>query len=313
VLRALCPTRGGEVVDVGAGDGFWTAFERELDAPLEVALAAAGGGSAGAVAIAAPEPLALPENPPRAVRDRRREGVAGVTGDLLASGESVLVVCADVDRRRGGLEKLLAGLTSLEADESSDDCPTGGQGPPLAVCSWPALERDPSVAAAYTHLVALDPWAHGDAEVLLASLPAPGDNEGFAHLAWGSAEAEFALAVARAGLDLRPSLIGLYRSLRDQPATGPDLERLLRGDGAYPRTPEVAARMVRVLREIGVVAFERDGAGHPACRVLDAPQTALEKSAAHRAYMARLADAERRLATSVPERPAAVPAAAAAR
>jgi hypothetical protein len=70
--------------------------------------------------------------------------------------------------------------------------------------------------------------------------------------------------------------------------------------------------MIRVLREIGVVAYERDGAGHPACRVLDAPKTALEKSAAHRAYMARLADAERRLATSLPERPALAPAAAAA-
>jgi hypothetical protein len=59
-----------------------------------------------------------------------------------------------------------------------------------------------------------------------------------------------------------------------------------------------------VLRELGLVAFERDGAGHPACRVLDAPRTALEKSAAHRAYMARLADAERRLGTAMPDRPA---------
>jgi hypothetical protein len=60
------------------------------------------------------------------------------------------------------------------------------------------------------------------------------------------------------------------------------------------------------------VAFERDGAGHPACRVLDAPRTALEKSAAHRAYMARLADAERRLAGAMPTRAPVAPAAAAA-
>jgi hypothetical protein len=57
------------------------------------------------------------------------------------------------------------------------------------------------------------------------------------------------------------------------------------------------------------VAYERDGAGRPAARVLDAPKTAMERSAAHRAYMARLADAERRLARSVPDRRPEAPAA----
>jgi hypothetical protein len=101
--------------------------------------------------------------------------------------------------------------------------------------------------------------------------------------------------------------VGLYRELRDQPVAGADLEHVLRGDGQHPRTPEVAARMIRVLREIGVVAYEHDGAGRPAARVLDAPKTALEKSAAHRAYMARLAEAERRLASSVPDRRTSLP------
>jgi hypothetical protein len=206
---------------------------------------------------------------------------------------------------------MLAGLTSLAAGEVREDCPTGGPGPALPVCSWTDLAREPAIASGYAHVVALDPYAHADAEVLLASLPAPASG-GYAHMAWGPAEADFALAVARAGLDLRPALIGLYRELRERPATGPDLERVLRGDGAHPRTPEVAARMVRVLRDVGVIAYERDGAGHPACRVLEAPRTALEKSAAHRAYMARLADAERRLASSVPERPAVAPTASAA-
>jgi single-stranded-DNA-specific exonuclease len=313
VLRALCPTRAGEVVDVGATEGFWNAFDRELTMPLEPALAAAGGGAAAALPIVAPERLALPDGPRRAVRDRRGQGIAGVAGDLLASGESLLVVCADVARRRSGLEALIAGLTTLSADTVHLDCPTGGGGgPALPVCSWTALAARPGLAAGYTHVVALDPPAHADADTLLGSLPAP-DGGGFAHLAWGAAEADFALGVARAALDLRPALVGLYRELREQPVAGADLERLLRGDGQHPRAPEVAARMVRVLREIGVVAYEHDGAGHPACRVLQAPKTALELSAAHRAYMARLADAERRLGTSVPSRrPAAAPAPAAA-
>jgi single-stranded-DNA-specific exonuclease len=311
VLRALCPTRPGSVVQVGAGQAFWTEFERELAAPLEPALAAAGAGAGGAAALAAPEPLALPEHPPRKVRDRRGEGVAGVAGDLLASGESVLVVCADVARRRAGIETLIAGLTSLATSAAPTDCPTAGDGPALPVCSWGDLAADPAIAAPYEHVIALDPYAHADAATLLAGLPAP-ERGGFAHLAWGPAEAEFALAVARAGLDLRPSLVVLYRELRERPVAGADLERVLRGDGARPRPPALAARLVRVLRELGLVAYERDGAGHPACRVLDAPRTDLERSAAYRTYMARLADAERRLAASTPRRPAAAPTAAAA-
>jgi single-stranded-DNA-specific exonuclease len=303
VLRALCPTASGQVGDIGAADGFWTAFERELATPLEPALAAAGAGSSGAVAIAAPEPLALPDEPQRAVRDRRGEGIAGVAGDLLASGESVLIVCADVERRRAGLEKMIAGLSSLAPDPSPATVHR-----PLSTCSWTALAANPALAEPYTHVIALDPPAHADWEPLLASLPAP-EGGAFAHLAWGAAERDFALAAARASLDLRPALVGVYRQLRDRPAAGADLEHALRGDGQHPRTPEVAARMVRVLRDLGVVAYEHDGAGRPAARVLDAPKTALERSAAHRAYMARLADAERRLARSVPDRRPAAPAA----
>ena len=42
--------------------------------------------------------------------DRRREGFAGVAGDLFTSGERVLVAVADVERRRQGLEQIVAGL-----------------------------------------------------------------------------------------------------------------------------------------------------------------------------------------------------------
>jgi single-stranded-DNA-specific exonuclease len=298
VLRALCPTRPGQVEEMGRGEGFWAAFERELSAPLEPAVAAAGGGGAAALALPVAEPLPLSAGaaagPERAVRDRRGEGIAGVAGDLVASAESVLVVCADVPRRRAGLEKLIAGKTGIR----------GVADTPLAVCAWPALLRDPGIAAEFAHVVAVDPPIHAGAQAGLAALP----GGGFAHMAWGAPEVDFARAVARASLDLRPSLIGIYRALRERAVAGADLERVLRGDGVHPRTPELAARLVRVLRELGLVAYERDGAGHPACRVLDAPKTALEKSAAYRAYAARLADAERRLAEALPPERPPVPA-----
>ncbi|MEA2481126.1 MAG: single-stranded-DNA-specific exonuclease [Thermoleophilaceae bacterium] len=289
VLRAVCATAPGTVREVDSGEGFWVAFERELRAPLEPALVAAGRGGAATLGGAA-EALPSFGAPARRVVDRRGQGFAGVAGDLIASGESLLVVCADVARRRDGLERTIAGL-------GGDD--------PLPETSWDALAAEPSIASDFVHLVALDPPLAAAGEDLLAA--APGD--GFAHLAWGAAESEFALAVARAGLDLRPALVVLYRALRDRPAAGADLEEVLRGDDGR-RTPQVAARLVRVLSELGLVAYERDGAGRPACRVLDAPRTALERSAAYRAYMARLAEAERRLAPDRREAPPAVAAAA---
>jgi single-stranded-DNA-specific exonuclease len=325
VLRALCPTRPGEVDELGLREGFWSLFERELNRPLEPALAGTGGGAAATLALPVSEPLepSAAGGPARAVRDRRGEGIAGVAGDLIASGESVLVVCADVPRRRAGLEKMIAGKTGIR----------GVADTPLAVCSWTTLADDPSAAAGFMHVVAVDPPVHAEAGAALAALPgagetaaSPGAGEaaasqaapggpGFAHMAWGAPEVEFTRAVARAALDLRPSLIGLYRALRERPVAGADLERVLRGDGTHARSPELAARLVRVLRELGLVAYERDGAGHPACRVLDAPRTELEKSGAYRAYAARLADAERRLDSALPRReaaPAEQPAVAAA-
>jgi hypothetical protein len=53
------------------------------------------------------------------------------------------------------------------------------------------------------------------------------------------------------------------------------------------------------LVELGLIAYERDGAGRPAARVLDAPRTELERSVAYQAYMARLVAVERRLAPPV--------------
>ena len=86
---------------------------------------------------------------------------------------------------------------------------------PLRVPVWLARLMAGDVA------VALDPPPAGDP----ASLP----GRGFAHLAWGPAEIEFALAVWRAELDLRPALVVAYRALRDanRPLGGEELERAL--------------------------------------------------------------------------------------
>jgi hypothetical protein len=113
------------------------------------------------VARLAPPPA--PEAEPRAVIDRRGQGFAGTVGDVISSGESVLVVCADTARRRAAIEELVGGLAAAlrgEAEIFSSQ---------LALVSWTALERAPELARPYAHLVALDPPESERAETLLAT------------------------------------------------------------------------------------------------------------------------------------------------
>jgi single-stranded-DNA-specific exonuclease len=254
ILRALCPTREGELVVLGEQGTFW---ER---------LRAALSGQAPAVA-----PTALHEP-----IDRRREGFAGVAGDLFTSGERVLVAVADVERRRRGLEQIVAGLA-----------PDG-----MAVASWAALEADPRLAGAHDHLVALDPPPGGIADPLMRQ-------SARAHMAWGPAEAEFALQVWRAELDLRPALASAYRSLRELPreADPNALQAALQGDGRYPRSPVSCARLIEVLGELALIEFAADP---PACRVLEADRANLDSSPAYRACNERLASIEHALAAELP-------------
>ena len=106
VLRALCPTRPGELLVLGEERPFWERVERALGAQAPPGPVGSG-----------PAPL-----------ERRGEGFAGVAGDLFSSGEPVLVAVTDVSRRRAGLESLVAGLAE------------GG----MAVASWDLLGADPA-------------------------------------------------------------------------------------------------------------------------------------------------------------------------
>jgi single-stranded-DNA-specific exonuclease len=188
---------------------------------------------------------------------------------LVASGEPVLVVCADVPRRLRGLEGRLGGF---------------------ALCSWPALERDPGIARDFTHLVALDPPAHAHLARLLA---APGGAGRFAHLAWGDPELRFARQINELEYGLRAPLAALYRGLRDRGgAAGEELEAVLRGDADQPRSPALGGRLLRVLVELGLVSLDPD---EPAVTLAAAERTALERSPAFRAYEQRREDAERYL------------------
>jgi single-stranded-DNA-specific exonuclease len=217
------------------------------------------------------------------VEDRRSEGFAGVAGDLFSSGDRVLVAVADVPRRWAGLEAVVAALANA----------------PMPVVSWGTLAARPELARDFEHIVALDPPPGGMSDPLLNVTPR-------AHLAWGPAEAEFAIAAYRAAFDLRPQLTALYRALRELPeaADSAALETALRGPGRYPRETAVCARLLNVLTELGLIDMNLDA---PTCRIVEAVQSDLELSPTYRAAQAELAAAEYALA---PELPQALPAAA---
>jgi single-stranded-DNA-specific exonuclease len=266
ILRALCPTRAGELRVLGEEGAFW---ER-----LREALAATGEADAPATPG---EPFAAPREP----IDRRREGFAGVAGDLFTSGERVLVAVADVERRRQGLEQIVAGLA-----------PDG-----MPVASWASIAADRRLLGAYDHIVALDPPPGGLTDPLLRQGPR-------AHLAWGPAEAEFALHVWRAELELRPVLTDTYRRLRELPpdAEASALQAALQGTGRYRRAPACCARLIGVLSELALIEFAADP---PACRVLASKRADLDSSSIYRASADRLAAIERALAAELPQPTAA--------
>jgi single-stranded-DNA-specific exonuclease len=229
VLRCAQPPEPGPIVLVGEPEDAVRAALAELDAPLEPA--------------PAPDIAAAP-------RDRLNGGAAGVIAALVASGEPVLVVCADARARRRHLSGRLGGF---------------------ALCAWPALERDPGVAAGYVHVVALDPPATAAGTALA------GAHGATVHLAWGEAEARFALAVLERTCALRVPAATLYRALRD----GGALPEALAAAGP----PAVAGRALRVLVELGLVEVDR---ATLAVEVPPAPRTDLERSQAFRAAAARL-------------------------
>jgi single-stranded-DNA-specific exonuclease len=264
VLRALCPPEPGTLRELGENRPFWERVRAEFERDPAGAPAAAARGS---------------------VTDRRGAGFAGVAGDLLSSGESVLVAVADVPRRRASLEAVVAGMAAAG----------------LAVVSWSALEADPRWADGFEHLLALDPAPGGMADPLLRLAPS-------GHAAWGPDEAAFAIAAWRAELELRPGLTAVFRALRSLAAGAGalELEAALAGEGSYPRSPAACGRVLRVLGELGLVDVDL---GAPSCTVVEGVRSDLELSPAFRAYRARFEQIERALAGELPAAPQAAPAA----
>jgi single-stranded-DNA-specific exonuclease len=192
-----------------------------------------------------------------------------VLADLVAGGADVLAVCAEVSRRHPGLASRVGGF---------------------ALCSHAALARSPQLADRFEHVVVLDPPSSRAEDTRLRDRGATGGG-GWLHLTWCDAELRFAQQIHESEYDVRTALVPFYRSLRSLGrADGEELERLLRGDGPHGRTASLAARLIGVLEELGLVSLDRD---LPALAVASTERTELDRSAIFRAATARYEDGQR--------------------
>jgi single-stranded-DNA-specific exonuclease len=283
VLRSVSRTRVGEIVEVGPAPPLVDAIASELTADPTTWWRADSGAGAGpggpAPAPARAHPLA--ERRSRQPLARHEQGGAGVAADLLSSGESVLVVVADLARRRAGLAQTIAAI---------------GRGP-LPVAEWESLLTAPGAAAEHDHMLVLDPPPVAAA---IARVVAAGTDT-TVHLTWTAVERDFALACWRERLMLRPGLIELWRALAAAGTlTGQPLVGALRGTAQHPRTPAHCGRLVRVLTELELAIWDASDPDAPRLSVGSATRTDLDRSPAHRAYAHRLAAVEQHLAATAP-------------
>jgi single-stranded-DNA-specific exonuclease len=306
VLRSLhplepSPHRQAEAIPTGCagcacrarGRDWWDAVWLEFDAGLE--------RSAGDAArpIGDVTPLS-----PRAVVDRRGQGILGSLSDLLSTEEPVAVVCMDVSRRRGQLEGELDParfgrppalvLSARCRPEAIAERVESVAERALCLTDYATIASRPSVLGRFSHLFALDPPPFERLEALLRASDGPHSGASFLHLGWGPAELELARKAVEHELGLRAVLAAVYRALaghRDG-LEGTPLEAALVGNGHHPRSATLVGRCLRVLTELGLVELERSSAT-VRCTITGRGRAELERSAAFKAYTALYEEALR--------------------
>ena len=257
-----------------------------------------------------PRPPRCAEGEERLVVDRRGEGAFGVLGDLMSTGEPLLVLCADVSRR-APLERDLAAerfgrdpwlhLSDHCGPRAAAHVEAGGTAPVL--CEYEVLAAQPALAHRFRHVLVLDPPCRR--QTLESLRRSGGEEPAFLHLGYGAAEVEFAAQVLAHELALRPHLESIYRGLA---ALGPDggivSRALLEGDGRHPRRAALAGRCLRVLSDISLANLEASS-GTLRCTITNSGRAQLERSQAFRACAQAAEEGNRFLTTLTPAGPTA--------
>jgi len=223
--------------------------------------------------------------------------------ELVSSGAGVLAVCADASRRAAlangatGLARFNGGTALIACHRCSDEeiaALRARSRSGLALTDYAAMERAPELAAAFEHVVLVDP-PPSKADGLRSELPFE-EGPGFLHLLWTDAERDFAAKALAEQWPGREAIAAAFRALGEHSeASGSAPRQALAGEGNHPLCPEACARRFRVLVELGLVQGEPEG-GAGVIRVVSSERTDLQRSAAFRAYSERLSEAQRYLA-----------------
>jgi single-stranded-DNA-specific exonuclease len=242
----------------------------------------------------------------RKLVDRRGASGVATVASLVSSGERVLVLCADAVRRRALVERAAVparfggGTVAIASGRFADAAlrtvvgAVAAAGSGVVLADWAALMRHPSIAARFDHVVLIDPPPFAHLERLAST------GAGFLHLGWGPAELDLALRVHEEDWPQRSGLAATYRALRDAAAGSAGdpvldahrLREILEGPGRDPHSPEIGARRLRVLEELGAVGWDGSAAA-PALRVVSSEAKGLERSNAFIAYRERSEEGKR--------------------
>lgn len=239
---------GDPAIDGCGAEEWWERFETEMARPVEGPLPGSGGDSGWTAG--GREPTGDPAPP----------GV--LAAELISSGQSLAILTSDATRRWlefGGEQGLVrfrregsgagAALMWPGSPEAAVAPPAAGDGPGIAVIDYECLAGRPGLVSPFANLLQLEPPG-GSAE---AALSAAGEGPLIRSIDPGGLA--FAEAASARRHELTSELRLLYGSLRDQaedgaPASGERLRAVLAGEPQAPRSPELAARLLRALIEV---------------------------------------------------------------
>lgn len=207
-----------------------------------------------------PDEVAAAAAPAAGVQDRRGRPVISSLTALAATGERVLVLVADVARRRPLLSRdVLPSQLGRRGLYVQSACAgrlhEAADGPGVVMTGLDLAAAHPSLAAAFHHVVFVDPPFTSR---LLADLRGAAPQAWF-HALWGRPEVDFAEKVAAAELDLQPLLRRVWRTLEaGQGRFDERLEQELLGNSTFLRSAGALAAALRTLREAGLLRTDGD-------------------------------------------------------
>ena len=204
--------------------------------------------------------------------DRRGRPAVSQLAALLSGGEPVLVLTADVARRRPLLTRdvLAPGLDCSGAyvQAACRQRLAAQKGAGIVLAS-PDLALDaPAFARSFAHVVLLDPPFTG---AMWAGLAAAAP-DAYLHALWGGDEAAFAGRVRESQLDLDATMRRVWKALAAGSGRFDDaLEQELLDGGAVLAPVAAVAAAFEALREAGLLVAEDDGGYH-----LERPQSKVD-------------------------------------